>query len=594
MSQKNYNFKFNPPEPTSEQINKHKDFGALLARFEAETPVETSPLRVVSNNKWRRNLVYISSIAAAAILALVVYLNVGNSDIESIAAERMMAQPYVNPMLKPLQKEYKSFTVDGSLGGIFEYESGSKVTVPANAFVNAAGELVTGEIELKYKEFHDFVDFFVSGIPMRYDSAGMAHQLVSAGMIDIQAFQNGEPVQMKPNKTLDIELVSSIHYHPNHVYNIYKLNTEQRNWNYKGLDQIEPILTGELKAKMDKYLTENANSDEGINAINSQIAALQQQQAQELAAIESTIPKPEPPLKPQSSNPDNFVTNFEFDDLDKTDPRIAELANKYGNLLWEVSADQEAAFNIASNENASWDDVRLEKLNDVEFKVTLISGVPNGKNLTLRVKPVLAGADYQKALEDYNAKLENYTQLQQARENQLKSKKTALAQRTEVEISKLENQKQDFEKRTASSRQKGFNNLIKEEIANQKVINKFKISSFGIWNCGRPVLPNQDIKAKFQTENNAPLEFWNAYLVNKKQNTVTHFLTTGNQISTIKYANDAENMLWVVGNDGSIKVISPKEFDKIDKNATAYTFKFEPVTQPIKTEKDLRAVLTFE
>jgi hypothetical protein len=587
MSQKNYNFKFNPPEPTSEQINKHKDFDALLAQFEAATPPQTTPLRVVSNNtnRWRRSLMYAAGLAAAAMLALAIFMNIGGSDIENQVAERMLNQPFVNPTMQKLEKEYKTFTLEGTQGGVFEYESGSKVAVPANAFVDENGALVTGEVELRYKEYL---------IPMKYDSTGNAYQLNSAGMIDVQAFQNGNPVQLKANKTLNIELVSYIDYHPKDQYNVYRLDAENRNWTYRGIDNIAPILTGDLKAKMDNYLQNSISEDGSLVGVTAQIAAVNQQQSQELATIENSIPKPKTPLKPQPSNPDNFVTNFEFDDLDKTDPRIAELSKKYGNLLWEVSKDQADNFNIATNENASWDDVQLEKVGDRDFKVTLISGVPNGKDLTLMVRPVLAGVDYQNALEDYNAKLEAYNQAIQSRENQLAAQREAVSKKYENQLADLNNQKIAFENQSASVRQRGFESIITERLAKQKVINRFQVNGLGIWNCAQPVLPSDvSVNAKFQSENSQPLEFLNAYLVNDEQNTVKHFLTTGNESIALNVENTSEHLMWAVDNEGMLNVIYPETFKNIGDETKSYTFKFKELEE-IESEAELRKVLGFK
>lgn len=598
MSQKNYNFKFNPPEPTSEQIRQKMDFDALLAQFEATAPPEASPLRVVSNNsnrtRWRRSLMYVAGVAAAAMLALAIFMNIGGSDIENQVAERMLNQPFVHPTMQKLEKAYKIFTLEGTQGGVFEYESGSKVTVPANAFVDENGALVTGEVELRYKEYLDFVDFFIAGIPMKYDSTGNAYQLNSAGMIDVQAFQNGNPIQLKANKTLNVELVSYIDYHPKDQYNVYQLDAENRKWNYNGIDNIEPVLTGDLKAKMDVYLQNSVSEDGSLVGITAQIASLNQQQAQELATIESSIPKPETPLKPQPSNPDNFVTNFEFDDLDKTDPRIAELSKKYGNLLWEVSKEQEANFNIATNENASWDDVKLEKVGERDFKVTLISGVPNGKNLTLMVKPVLAGVDYQNALEDYNAKLEAHNQAMQNREKQLAAQKEALAQKYESQLANLENQKIAFENQSASARQRGFESIITERLAKQKVINRFQVNELGIWNCAKPMTPSDvSVNAKFQSESNQPLEFLNAYLVSNEQNTVKHFLTTGNESIALNVENSSEHLMWAVDNEGMLNVIYPETFKNIGDDTKSFTFKFKEL-EAIESEAELRKVLEFK
>ena len=382
MSQNKYNFKFNPPQLSSEQINKHKSFDDLMAQFET-TPAPKEPAKVLKLRSVRRNVAYIAGIGAAAMIAISAYFTIGVNDIEKQMSERLLAQPYIFPQLEKLEKNYNTFIIEGTQGGTLEYESGSKVIVPANAFVDKNGEPLSGAIEIKFKEYHDFVDFFIAGIPMKYDSAG-TNQLVSAGMIDIQAFQNGIPVALDKSKPLDIELASTIDYNPAHTYNIYKLDTTARNWVYEGVDRIEPVLDGDLKAEMDKILTDNEVEGD-LTDVNNQIAAIRAEQAKELAKIEQSIPLPKQPVKPEPANSENFVTNFEFTDVAKTDEKISELADKYSSLLWEVSKDQATAFEIASNPDADWKDIKWTKTgNGLSYKITLINGVAgSGKTLIL-------------------------------------------------------------------------------------------------------------------------------------------------------------------------------------------------------------------
>lgn len=602
MSQNKYNYKFNPPKLTSEEINQHKDFDAVMAQFEAATPTP-QPARVMRLRTVRRNISYVATIGAAAMLALVAYFTIGTgsmNNVEKEVSKRLLAQPYVNPQFEKLQQDYTSFSVEGTQGGVLEYESGSKVIVPANAFVDKNGQAVSGEVEIRFKEYHDFIDFFLAGIPMKYDSAG-AHQLVSAGMIDVQAFQNGEPVALKENKTLDIELVSTINYDPNVNYNIYKLDEEQRNWVYQGVDLIEPILDGDLQEQLDAILRESAGFSDGHDgggdtttiSVEQQINMLKAEQSRALATIENTIPKPEKPYQPEPANPENFAVDFDFDNSDN-DPRMTELAEKYQGLLWEVSKDQEANYNIAANPSAQWSDVKWNKVgNTLEYEITLINAIEGGKNLKLRVKPVLTGQDYQDALNEFNTKMAAYEEAIQLREDKLKMQKEALARRMEEELAALEAQQKDYEARLAQYRQKGYKRLITEEMTHQKIVNKFQITSLGIWNCDRPIPQGlAAIDGKFQADNQ-PLKYLNAYLVNKKRNTVAHFLTTGNQAYKMYFFNDTENLMWVVDGDGKLKVVYPTQFKEINEETKDFTFDFTSIDQPIDSEEDLRAILKF-
>src|ERR1017187_213247 len=93
-----------------------------------------------------------------------------------------------------------------------------------NSFVDESGKLLNGEIELRYREFHDAFDFFVAGIPMTYDSAGVRYQFASAGMMEMQAYQNGKKVNMATGKSINIELASN---YKGTEYNLYKLDRSE-------------------------------------------------------------------------------------------------------------------------------------------------------------------------------------------------------------------------------------------------------------------------------------------------------------------------------------------------------------------------------
>ena len=593
MSQNKYNIQFNPPELTSEQINKHKSFDDLLVQFEAAEPTKPK-LRVVHKRNWRRTFTYISSVAAAAMIALVLYINTQGANIEQIVADKLAAMPYVNPPMMEMQKEFATFTVDGTKGGVYEYESGSKVTVPANAFVDKNGILVSGKVELKYREFHDAVDFFLAGISMEYDSASIKHHLISAGMIEVKAYKNGELVELSEEKELDIELVSTIEYHPDYQFNVYRLNTDKRNWEYKGIDNIEPILTGELKAEMENYLNSQsadlAETTELVNVVQA-IETIQNQQEVELQGLIGTDKVTfVAPVKPQKIKAGDLSTDLRPDNLDQLDPKLAALERKYGGLIWVTDQRFEREMEIAASD-IEWESMTSVKLpNSNEFEITLKNS--QGGELKLQLRPVLMNNDYEKAMADYEVQMQAYNEQMQSQDVNLDDERAVIAQRYEEQLSPLKVQKKALEEKIALYRQKGYDSLLTEMIANQKVINRFKITSLGIWSCDRIIPPAlQSVEAKFEDEVKQPMEYLRCYLVNKKQNTVVQFLTTGDKAVPFRYYNNAENIMWAVDKDGKFLIVYPNDFKEIDDETRDYTFNFDKVDEPISSEADLRAIL---
>lgn len=98
------------------------------------------------------------------------------------------------------------WSVDPTKGGEFVYErSGSVVRIPPNALLYEDGQPVQGNVEIRYKEFRDPVDFLISDIPMEHEG----QQFNSAGMFDIQAKQGDKNIVFDANQMMEIDLVLS-------------------------------------------------------------------------------------------------------------------------------------------------------------------------------------------------------------------------------------------------------------------------------------------------------------------------------------------------------------------------------------------------
>lgn len=627
MSQNKYNYKFNVPELTPEQVAKHKDFDALLARFETSQTEQqqSSPLKVIKSPKspkatrtnratkaananstksavgvarmrtMRRNIYYIMGSAAAVLLVVAFFFMNNDPSMERQAFAKLNSQPFVYAPMEKLQKDYTTFKVDGNKGGVFEYESGSTVTIPANAFVDESGQPVNGEIELQYKEYVDYVDFFIGGIPFNYDSASASYQLISAGVIDVQAFQNGEPVQLLPEKSLEIALQASITFDPKDSYNAYKIDAPARNWQFHSSVFVEPILSEDLQLQINSAQANQENS--ALIDIEQQTAALQAKKDQMLANIEANLPMPEKPIQPLAADPNNNVTNFDFDEDALKDEHIAEWHNKYRSLIWEVSKDQQAAFDKATT--LEWDAIQWRKVDDYNYQVTMIDEATPSNNVQLRLRPVLAGQDYQNAVNDYEEKLKLYENQLAERQQAIQNQLAATLSDLETQLTALQAERNTIVLAQANQKRSLYEEFIKEPILNQPVVTHFTINSLGVWNVARPTLPSKHIiEAKFQSEDQKPLNLLDAYLVNQHDNTLVHFVTTGNEALKMAFdqqdANTStQHIMWVVDNDGHLKVARKDAFSQIKTTTDFNTFKFEDVAQKINSETDLRNVLAF-
>lgn len=132
----------------------------------------------------------------------------------------------------------KMFVVRGNSADTIFAPSGSTILFEANSFVDADGNPINGDVEVAWQEFHTLGDIIASGIPMKYDSAGVAHDFESGGMFTIAANYKGAPAEIAPDKTVDVNLAS---LQDTPCYNFYELDEKTGDWDYKATKSGETV-----------------------------------------------------------------------------------------------------------------------------------------------------------------------------------------------------------------------------------------------------------------------------------------------------------------------------------------------------------------
>ncbi|PHN07496.1 OmpH family outer membrane protein [Flavilitoribacter nigricans] len=570
---KNYNIKINPQQPSKESISQRMDFDALLSKYESESDTGSTRKKTAVRPLRVRYLSYIGA-AAAAIALLIMAISVFNRPKPATLEARYFAnRPFVDQPLEKAQARFASFRVDVNQGGVYEYESGSRLVVPAAAFMDDYGKLVEGEVEIKYREYHDFVDFFLSGIPMVYDSANVKYTMESAGMIEIYAEQNGKRVRMAPGKNISVEMISRINVAPHLAvppgYNVYKLDTAARKWVYQGIDQMEVLEEFTQLDPQDPLYKPKKTLKDQLEQIES---SYQQQKEQ----LENSIPAPTAPSRPIS--PDADLPTFELAPADNVP--MTEGADQ----IWYVSS-QNTNFDPRSL-NVEWEDYRFERINDHEYRVIFTRG---DNELRILVHPALTGDAFAKAMKQYETAFAAYEQQMQEREK-------ALSDRAD----ELEDELFSQRKVARETYQESIEELIaadpdlkhSADFIHKKVRNRFVADGFGIWNCDRLVPPlMQEITANFIDQNGASIENRTAYLVDKTRNTVHRFLAQDG--ARIRYNSYSENLLWIVTEDNRLAVCDPAIFRAIDPDQEEVTFILNEQSVPPIDEAAVRSVLKF-
>lgn len=566
-----YDFRINTPSPSKEDIEKHKDFDALLERYQKET----TPVRSIS--PVRRLLVAGMSLAAGLAAWFILTHTPADVRYEKQALAYFASQPYVAPPLEQtIEKEYAQFSLDATEGGTYDGNNGTRLDIPSNAFQDEAGNAVNGKVDIIYREMHDFVDFFLSGIPMTYDSTGTEYQLESAGMMEIYAIQNGKRLHIRPGRAIQVELVSEIsvsNLEEALAYNIYRLDTTQRNWVYQDVDEMIIVET---------YFPE-LSEDHELAAVQEsfqvELTALESAERLAISDLERELTIPDPPLRPQRHNGTDFVFDFDLSSLLQS-PEVHSLSQEQLDLIREGTLWQlHPAETIDRTQLArQWDDLSLVPINSRDFRLSLFK---DDQQLSVIVNPVLSGTDYENALVEYQEAQVQYEQLASHRSELLRIGRDSVLRHFAEEREQLH----------ASYDQAWASADIDHPPIRHKVINRFEATQLGVWNCDKPTEPKlAKVKTRFQDEHGSALRNRVGYVVDVNKNTITRFYTS--RTAKIPIQHDADQLIWMLTDEQKLAVCRPasaKQLQPFEDDDQLIVM--DVIDRPLHTEMDVREVL---
>lgn len=163
-----------------------------------------------------------------------------------IEADEPIAQlALIAPPSAVLDIPSDTFVLDAGANTSIRQATGSRVHIPKDAFLDADGNVVEGDVEVYYREFNDPMEIALSGITMQYKEGRQSGDFMSAGMLEINASQDGEPLTMNPDEPIWIELASN---RAATDYNLYYLDQEE-GWRVKGRDRVDSIKGNEKKPR---------------------------------------------------------------------------------------------------------------------------------------------------------------------------------------------------------------------------------------------------------------------------------------------------------------------------------------------------------
>ena len=174
-------------------------------------------------------------------LVLTTACNSGIKTFDTIDApdETAVAHDWTD-LLVQTKTSAETFRVSSTEPTFITTKSGSKITVPANCFVDAHGNAIDGKIDLHWEEFHTLADQLLSDINMMYDSAGVSFPFISGGMFKIDGQFQGESVFFASDKSIRIDLLSQSERED---FNFYKQAANSTEWVYKmnTKNELKPV-----------------------------------------------------------------------------------------------------------------------------------------------------------------------------------------------------------------------------------------------------------------------------------------------------------------------------------------------------------------
>ena len=149
----------------------------------------------------------------------------------------------ITPSFKNFDVAYETFEVSPE-GGRFTLINGTELVLPANCFVDANGNPIEGNVQVKYREFHEAEEIIASGIPMTYQEGGEEGFLVTAGMMEMRGTDaQGNEVFFAKNKSADFNMASFL---DEEGVDFYALNEATGTWTKTGTPEKEHQAPSEM------------------------------------------------------------------------------------------------------------------------------------------------------------------------------------------------------------------------------------------------------------------------------------------------------------------------------------------------------------
>ena len=522
---------------SDEKALKHKDFNKVLSKYNRlRRPFYRSPK-------------FLSMVAVSTIVIMLVFM----VDEKKAYSNGSYSTVYQSPIGMPIEHELIELTIEKDKPTQVITNGGTLINIPENTLVDSAGNLVTGKVDLKFREFLDQKEVFLSGIPMNYDSNGVKMNFKSGGMFEMLAYQNENPLFIADDKKVKVDLASM---QVEDDYNIYYLSPDEKKWVYKNKDKDG--FTKEEIAKVEESLKEHPKNlnKQNLKAekdkLNDSLKDIYQQ-------------APEAPIK-LDVNKHSFDIKADFNDF--------PILNAFKKVKFQVS-ENDKNFHPKYAEH-QWYDVNIKKAKiQNEYTVCFSDYV---KSVCFDVVPVFEGENFEKAKAMHDALYNNFMANVDSLEEYQKELRKQLAKEAEelAEMERLALIKERELQRQEEERQKQLQELAE---VNKKIYREFEINKMGVWNSDKPeILPNeQKTMPRFVDNQQQEMDVNMAYLVMLDKNNVVK-LSSSDLAQGLPYNSGENYTLWtLIPEKNAVGIVSNKQFQNINKQAST-TFNMELIS----------------
>ncbi len=532
-------FTVDRPKVSDEEIEKRKNFDDLVKKFKDQSLADAKAKQRSGINL--KKLMYSTIILGVTVVCYVTLNQILTTKNDQKKIENtnqtpaQLIEPKSNKFIQPIEKKsnYATYKINAQKGGEIKHHTKSVIKIPAKAFTNDQGIEITGDVEILYREMHTIPEIMASGIPMRYDSAGVKQSFESAGMIEIKGIQNGKEIKIKSDKKIEINMAS---VKTGDRFNLYYLDTTAKQWQCLGKEKLVDSnqKTAQRNDNLQQAKSEIKNENEvltqQINSIDSRIAEIRNNELKSKA-----LDLPKKPTAPVSASKQRkqFALDIDYREF----PEL----KSFEGCVFEVG--EENKHYTSEFNTIKWNDISIAQGTKAgeNYMLLLTAGYRKEK---LVVYPVFTGKNLEQAQQTYQKKLDSYNFIVAQKKEAEQKRKDEL----DREIKKMEEERIAITKKMrAAESTRSLNNLYADMNDGKNYLSEgvrriFEINKFGVYNsdCAKPFPTHTTTEGVFMQQKTELIPV-SVFLINHSDNMMWTYTTK--ETEHLKYDPKKKNSL---------------------------------------------------